>query len=94
MYYIEDKKQGVIVKIYVKPMRSENKLVVKDDELIFYSKEKPVKGRVNASLLKFLSRRLDIASTDIEILSGIRDRFKVIMIKGITKKDFIEKMFR
>ena len=94
MAYIEEKKHGIIIKVHVKPMSPENRLVIKDDELVFYSKEKPVKGKVNTSLLKFLSKKLNVSPVDIKIVSGKKDRYKVIMINGVTKKVFMEKLLK
>ncbi len=46
--------------IYVKPRSRETKLVVEGGELVFYTTEPPVGGRANASLVKYLSRRLGV----------------------------------
>jgi len=91
MKNIEEYKDGILLLIYVKPGSRETKLVLNDD-IIFYTKEKPEKGKANRSLIKFLSHILEIPSNNIIVVKGIKNRLKTIYIKGLNKKIFLEKI--
>ncbi len=54
-----------------------------DDYLKISVQSPPEKGKANAELLKFLSRRLKIAKSDLQIISGELDRYKKILIKSV-----------
>ena len=51
-----------------------------DDYLKISVQSPPEKGKANAELIKFLSRRLKIAKSDLQIISGELDRYKKILI--------------
>ncbi len=46
-------------------------------------KAKPIDGKANKELIKYLSDILDIKEMDIEIFSGVTSRNKIIRIWGI-----------
>jgi uncharacterized protein len=54
-----------------------------DGSLKIKIKAKPVEGRANKGLVKYLSDFLDIRESDIEIISGISSRNKIIRIRNI-----------
>lgn len=80
---------GVIVDIFVKPNSRQFQVRIKDDELIVYCREVPVKGRVNRELIKELSR---IFKTRVEIISGATSRYKRILIRDTNGED-VKKAF-
>jgi uncharacterized protein (TIGR00251 family) len=43
----------------------------------------PVNGKANKSLRIFLSSILDVPQSNIEIVSGLRGRDKVVRVKGL-----------
>ena len=45
----------------------------------------PEKGKANQDLIAFLAKRLKIAKSNFEIISGITDRYKKIKINGDIK---------
>ncbi len=47
----------------------------------------PVEGKANSALQKFLAKKLEIAKTNIQILSGEKGREKVIRIQGVTEDE-------
>jgi len=55
-------------------------------------KAKPVDGRANAYLIKYLSKKLDIPRRNIAIIKGKTSRIKVIEVIDIGKKEFNEKL--
>ncbi len=82
----------VELQIYVKPGSRNTRLVVEDNEYIFYTVEPPTKGRANYSLIKYLSRLLGVSKNDIVIVSGTRDRVKRIRIYNIDRDQLLSKL--
>lgn len=62
------------------------------DMLKIKIKAKPVDGRANAYLIKYLSKELDIPRRNIAIIKGKTSRIKVIEVVDIGKKEFNEKL--
>lgn len=55
-------------------------------------KAKPIDGKANAYLIKYLSKELDIPRSNITIIKGKTSRNKVLEVSNIEKKEFIEKL--
>ncbi|BAW31128.1 MAG TPA: DUF167 family protein [Methanothermobacter sp.] len=51
-------------------------------------KSQPLKGKANNELIREFS---NILSKDVEIIKGVKSRYKTIKIRGIKKSDFIKK---
>lgn len=83
---------GVIIKIHVKPSSKKTELVYEYGELVFYTKEPPVKGRANNSLIKYLAKRLGFPQSSISIVRGAKSRDKVVLIRGASRDDIIRKI--
>jgi len=47
----------------------------------------PVDGAANEALVKFLSDRLDIPKSQIEIVSGHTSKNKIVRIEGISQEE-------
>jgi uncharacterized protein len=71
--------------VHLIPGSKLNKVIgfMDDGSLKIRIKEKPVEGRANKGLIKYLSDLLDIREFDIEIISGISSRNKIIRIRNI-----------
>ncbi len=87
---LNESKKGVIIQIYVKPGSNREELVLEGGELVFYTTEPPEKGRANAALIKYLSKRLRIPVSKIDIVSGQRDRLKMILIKDVKFDEIVK----
>lgn len=81
---VEEMKDGICITIYVKPESREDKLIIEDGELVFYTTEPPVRGRANAALTRKLSKLFNTSSSKIQIVYGYRSRTKKVFIKGIS----------
>ncbi len=92
MNFVEEADRGIRVKIYVKPLSRKESLEYTGDELIFYTREKPVRGRANISLINFLSKTLNIPHENIKIVSGLKSRYKTLFIQGVSKDDFMRRI--
>jgi len=68
-------------KIFIKviPKSSSNEIVgYRDDKLVIRLTATPTKGQANDALIKFLSRELNLAKSDINIFMGKTDRVKLL----------------
>ncbi len=92
MRYLEERRDGVLLTIYVKPGSNRDELVLEGDELVYYTSEPPVKGRANASLIRFLSRTLDLPISKIDIVYGARERLKKIMVRDTSIEIITDKL--
>jgi len=79
---IAETKDGVILTIFVKPNSAKFKVEMDGTEIVVYSTEEPVKGKVNKEIIKELSKLLH---AKVELASGATSRQKQLFIKGIDK---------
>ena len=52
-------------------------------------KEEPTRGRANRQLMAEVARALKISESEIELLSGQKNRRKVLLVKGINAETVI-----
>ncbi len=55
-------------------------------------KASPVKGKANQELLDFLSKKLGIAKSDIEIIQGFTQRNKIVIVSGLSSEGVFNKL--
>ena len=84
----------MIVKVRVKAGARLNK-AEKDAEgnWVLAIKAPPVEGKANEELIRFLSRRLTIAKSQVAIISGHTARIKRINIEGLDLTQAEQKLF-
>jgi uncharacterized protein (TIGR00251 family) len=87
---IIETKDGTIIEVFVKPNQPKFKVAIDGDEILVFSTEEPVKGKVNKELIKELSK---LFHAKVELVSGLTSRQKQLLIKDITKNQ-IEKLLR
>ena len=76
--------QGIVLVVYVKPDSKNFQIKTEENELVFFCRETPVKGRVNRELIKELSR---LFKRRVEIISGFSSRQKKFLIRDIEAKE-------
>ena len=81
---IQETKQGMILDVFVKPRSKEFKIMVEEDKVVVFCKEKPVKGKVNKELVKELSR---LFRRKVELVSGFTSKQKKLLIKDAEKSE-------
>ena len=84
---ISETKDGVIITIFVKPKASNFKVELDGKEIVVYSTEEPVKGKVNKEIIKELSK---ILHTRVKIVSGSTSRNKQLFVEGIEKSQVMQ----
>jgi uncharacterized protein YggU (UPF0235/DUF167 family) len=90
---INESGEGTLVVIRVEE-GDEEALFIESDELVFKTPIKSLTGRENAALISFLSRTLKIPSSKIDIVYGVRERVKRVLISDIDPDDLITKLLR
>ena len=75
---------GVILTIFVKPTAPKFKIELDGNEIVVYSTEEPVKGKVNKEIIKELTK---LFRKEIEIVSGATSKQKKVLIRNIRKKE-------
>jgi uncharacterized protein (TIGR00251 family) len=81
---VQETKQGMILDVFVKPRSKEFKIMVEEDKIVVFCKEKPVKGKVNKELVKELSR---LFRRKVELVSGFTSNQKRLLIKDAEKSE-------
>ncbi len=78
----------------VVPNKKQNKIVKREGEYSFKVelKAKPVEGRANQELIKFLANVLGIRRDQITIVRGIHSHDKVLRIEGTEKQKLLDRL--
>ena len=79
---LTETKDGVIIEVYVKPNQPKFKIAIDSDDIVVFSTEEPVKGKVNKELLKEISK---LFNAKVEFVSGAASRQKKLLIRNIDK---------
>jgi len=75
--------KDIIVKIYLRPKSSKNEIVGPyRDGIKIKVTAPPAEGKANDTLIRFLSKTLEIPLSCIEIIKGHHSREKTVKISG------------
>ena len=80
---IKETKDGVSITIFVKPNSSKFKIEFDGTEIVVYSTEEPIKGKVNKEIIKEFTKLLH---AKVELTSGFTSKEKHFSVKGISKQ--------
>jgi len=86
---IIETKDGTVIEVFVKPNQPKFSIKIDDDEIVVFSTEEPVKGKVNKEIVKELSR---LFHAEVYLISGATSKQKQLLIKGL-KKSEVELLF-
>ncbi len=87
------RKGGVQFSAVIQPRSSKNKICgLQGESLKIRLTSPPVDGEANKMCIKLLAKQLNIASSQIIIVSGQKGRNKLIRIEGVGISDFFEKV--
>ena len=79
---------GVRLTVHVKPLRNETKLLCEQDgTLTMHVAAPPVKGKANREIVRWLSKRLRISSSNVQLVAGFHSNVKVIEITGMIEAE-------
>lgn len=81
-----------LIQIKVIPNASK-KQIIKDNETIKIKLVSPAKGgKANKELKEFLSKKLRVSKSKINIISGEYSSYKKIEVKGLTQEEILKRL--
>lgn len=85
MLPLKEEKDGVSFKVRVQPRASKNQVAgLFEDALRVRLTAPPVDGEANEACRAFLADLLSVSKSQVEILSGLTGRNKIVKIKGVS----------
>lgn len=86
--------RSAIIKVRLQPGAKEDAIVewMSDGALKVRVKSKPIEGKANKNLIRFLGKQLNLPQSSIEIAAGGKSRNKVIKIRGMDQKELERKI--
>jgi len=86
-------RMAIIFQIKVTPNAAKNQIIGYEEGVLrLRIRGVPEKGRVNEELIEFLAETLNLAKSEIAILSGHTSRLKRLKIEGLTQEQFNAKI--
>jgi len=85
-----------ILRINVKPNSKRQDLINNDKFLTVYVRSKAIKNKANKELINLLKTKLEVASNQIKIVSGLKSTNKVVQLNFLEKQKnqlLINKLF-
>ena len=77
---LTETKDGVLIEVYVKPNQPKFKIKVERDDIVVFSTEEPVKGKVNKELINEFSK---LFHAQVDLVSGSISRQKQLLIRNM-----------
>jgi uncharacterized protein (TIGR00251 family) len=81
---VTETKDGTIIEVFVRPNQPKFDIQIDGDEVVVFSTEEPVKGKVNKEIIKELSKRFH---AKVELVSGFASRQKQLLVRGVGKNE-------
>ena len=81
---------SLIIKLKISPNASKNEIIKKDGEIKGKVTAQPIENKANKALIKFLSKKLKVAKTNIEIVKGETSKEKTLLFKNISSDKMVE----
>lgn len=92
-YLSEDRDGRVLLRVYVQPRASHNRLTgLYNDAVKLALTAPPVDGKANAAVIKFLASFLNVKKKDLEIKHGLQSRNKSVLIRGLNAESVRSKI--
>ncbi len=91
---ITEAEGGVTFAVRVVPRASKNEIAgIHGDALKIRLTAPPVEGRANEALIAFLSQRLGVRRSQVEIVAGATSRRKMIRVVGMLAQEVEEQLW-
>ena len=87
---IKETKDGVSITIFVKPNSPIFKIEFNGTEIVVYSTEEPIKGKVNKEIIKEFTK---LFHSKVELASGFTSKEKQLFVKGM-EKQHVERLLK
>jgi uncharacterized protein (TIGR00251 family) len=93
MTWLKETDHALLLSVRAVPRAAKNEIQgVHDGALKIRLTTPPVDGKANQALIKFLSKTLNIAKSQIELIQGGTSRLKIFRLSGLTESDCIERL--
>jgi len=84
--WIKEKNNSVVLSVYAVPGSSRTEIVgTYGNALKIKLKASPVDGAANKELVNFLAKKLKISKSNIKIISGLKQKRKVLSLSNCNK---------
>jgi uncharacterized protein (TIGR00251 family) len=82
MQFLQETPQGIVIKIYVQPRSSRNRIIgLHGDALKITIQAPPVDDAANRMCIEFLAKCLNLPRSAIEIIGGHTSRMKRLLLR-------------
>jgi uncharacterized protein (TIGR00251 family) len=76
----------ITLKIHLLPRASRDEICgLQGDAIKVKVTAPPIEGRANMALQRFIAKKLNLSSSQVEIMAGQRSREKILRISGISR---------
>ncbi len=79
-----EKSGEIYLRVKIRPgaNKTQIKEIMNDDTIKIDVAAPPIKGKANQELIKFLAQELDVSQKNVKIISGFKEKIKLIKIKN------------
>ena len=81
---------SLIIKLKISPNASKNEIIKNDNEIKVKITAQPIENKANKALVEFLSKKLKVAKSNIEIVKGETSKEKTLLFKNISSDKMVE----
>lgn len=86
---IKELPDGIAVRVRIQPRSSKNAVAgIMGDCLKINLTSPPVDGAANAACTTFIANLFNVAKSSVSIITGQKNRLKIIKVTGINKESF------
>lgn len=81
---------SLVIKLKISPNASKNEIIKNDSEIKVKITAQPIENKANKALIEFLSKKLKVAKSNIEIIKGETSKEKTLLFKNISYDKIVE----
>ncbi len=81
---------SLVIKLKISPNASKNEIIRNETEIKVKITAQPIENKANKALIEFLSKKLKIAKSNIEIVKGETSKEKTLLFKNISSDKMVE----
>ena len=92
---IKESDNGISVTLKIVPNSSKNEIIIEEDFVKVKVTAQPIENKANKALIEFLSKKIKLPKTSIEIIKGELSREKTVLFKtnDTAKIQLIKELF-
>ena len=83
-------KDSVIIKLKISPNSSKNEIIKSENDVKVKITAQPIENKANKALVEFLSQKLKVAKSNIEIVRGETSKEKTLLFKNVSSDKILE----